>query len=351
MFILSAFLRDVLREGGSAADAAITALLCEGITCPQSTGIGGGFVMTLFTKSTGKVETLNAREMAPLRSFKDMFINTTAVTGIKSVAVPGEIKGYWELHQKYGKLQWKRLFKPAIELCRKGHVVSRYLGNILQKRIDVIRKSPSLSEIYIDPKTDNVYKIGEFVRRPKLAETLELIAEEGAATLYENGTLAQNLVKEIQSEGGIISYNDFLEYNVSWDAPISQTVVENRTLHTFALPGTGAMVVFIVNVLKNLIDEGPTVKSYHRIAETFKYAYGQRTQLGETVTGRQIEDIITKPEFAAEIRRMLNDAKTSNDFNHYYMNATQPRDHGTAHINILAPNGDAVSVTGSINNL
>lgn len=307
--------------------------------------------MTIFTKATGRVETLNAREIAPLLSFKDMFINTTVVTGIKSVAVPGELKGYWELHQKYGKLEWKRLFKPVIELCRKGHVVSRYLGNILRKHIDKIRQAPTLAEIYIDPVTNDVYRVGEYIRRPQLADTLELIANEGAATLYKNGTLAQTLVKEIQDDGGIINYDDFLSYNVSWDEPIIQDTVEDRTLYTYPLPGSGSLVVFIMNVLKNMIDEGPTVKSYHRIAETFKYAYGKRTQLGDTKKAKELSDIITMPDFAREARKLLDDKRTSNDSKDYFMTAMQPKDQGTAHINILAPNGDAISVTGSINGL
>lgn len=76
---------EILKKGGSAADAAIVALLCEGITCPESTGLGGGFVMTIFTKRTNSAETLIAREVAPFKATKDMFVNVTTITGGKSM--------------------------------------------------------------------------------------------------------------------------------------------------------------------------------------------------------------------------------------------------------------------------
>lgn len=271
-----------MKENGSVADAAIAALICEGVTCPQSTGLGGGFVLTIYTKSDGKAETLVARETAPLSAFENMFVNDSSVSGGKSIAVPGELKGYWELHKKYGKLPWARLFQPTIELCRKGHVVSDYLGNILKRRKELLLHSPTLAEIYIDPKTNDVYKVGDRVKRLKLAETLELIAKEGADTLYNNGTLAQRIVKDIRDVGGIITIEDLMKYEVRWEKPVVANLRDNKTLYSFSTPGSGAMITFIVNLLNGYLTDGLTVKSMHRIAEAFKYAYARRSELADT---------------------------------------------------------------------
>lgn len=202
--------------GGSVADVAVSTILCEGITCPQSSGLGGGFLLTIYIKATGTLETLNAREVAPKLATPTMYVNNTlgsSASGGLAVAVPGELKGLWELHQKYGKLPWERLIEPVIKLAREGHVVSPYLSNIFANAQARLLNEPSLREIYIDPLTNQTYKLGEKIKRLKLAETLEVIAREGADCLYSlNGTLTKDLVKEIKARNGIVTEEDFLDY-------------------------------------------------------------------------------------------------------------------------------------------
>lgn len=138
---------DVLERGGSAADAAVATMFCEGVTCPQSTGLGGGFVMTIYTKESRKVETLIARERAPGAASENMYQgmpeNASQVGGL-SIAVPGELAGLEALHKKYGKMEWKDLLQPTIKLCEEGHVMSNYLYNILASRTQTILANPSL---------------------------------------------------------------------------------------------------------------------------------------------------------------------------------------------------------------
>lgn len=235
----------------------------------------------MYSKSDGKAETLIARETAPLSAFESMFVNVSSVSGGKSIAVPGELKGYWELHKKYGKLPWARLFQPTIELCRKGHIVSNYLANILKRGRKTILSHPTLAEIYIDQLTKDIYKVGDRIKRLKLAETLELIAKEGADTLYNNGTLAQRLVKDIRDEGGNVTIEDLMNYEVRWEKPVVANLQNNKTLYSLSVPGSGPMITFVVNVLNGFLTEGPTVKSMHRIAEAFKYAYARRSELAD----------------------------------------------------------------------
>ncbi|XP_031627923.1 scoloptoxin SSD14-like isoform X2 [Contarinia nasturtii] len=343
----------ILKDGGSVADAAIVALLCEGVASPQSTGLGGGFVMTIFRKQENKVETLIARDVAPLAATEDMFVNTT-VTGGKAVAVPGELKGYWELHQKYGKLDWSVLFDPVIELCRKGHQVSPYLSRILESKKHVILASPTLSEVYIDPKTNDVYRKGEFVKRSKLADTLEIIKKEGVDAIYNNGSVGRTMVEDIQHNGGIVTIEDLKQYNVRWEEPISIGLKDNKTLHGITLPGSGALVAFIMNVLNDYLPQEESITSMQRITEALKFAYAERTKLGD---GHFVEDALkvvqnlTDSKFAAEIRQKIEDFKTYEDYKHYGASFSSKEDSGTAHINIIASNGDAISATGTINTL
>lgn len=336
------------------ADAAITALLCEGVTCPQSTGLSGGFVLSIFIKEANKVETLIARNVAPLAATADMYANDTAITGAKAIAVPGELKGYWELHVKYGKLPWARLFDPVIELCRNGHVVSPYLAGVLQKERSAIMKAPSLRAVYVDPKTGDVYKAGDYVKLENLANTLEIIQVEGVNSMYGGGTIQKRLLEDIKEVGGIITADDFLQYRARWEQPIATKLKSNKTIYSAPLPASGSMVAFIMNVLDGFLGNSEIVESFQRIAEAFKYAYGRRTELGDSqfvANASNVQQELGEAAFALEKRRLISDHTTHNDHGHYGANFASADDHGTVHINILAANGDAISATSTINTM
>lgn len=309
--------------------------------------------MTIFRKETNEVETLIARDVAPLAATEDMFVNRT-VTGGLATAVPGELKGYWELHKKYGKLKWSQLFDPVIQLCRKGHVVSRYLAGILNSKKNVVLASKTLSEVYINPKTNDVYQEGDLVKRTKLADTLEIIKNEGVGAIYNNGSVGRALVEDIQEAGGIVTIEDLMQYNVRWEKSVSVKLRDNKTLHTLSLPGSGALVTFILNVLNDYLPKEQSVISMQRIAEAMKFAYAQRTELGDgqfVQNALNVVQNLTDHDFAMEIRKQIEDFKTYQDYAHYGANFSSKNDHGTAHINIIAPNGDAISATGTINTL
>lgn len=273
---------DILERNGSAADAALAALFCEGVSCPQSMGLGGGFFLTIYTRATGVMETMMAREVAPLAATADMYVNASSVEGAASIAVPGELKGYWELHQRYGRLPWADLIRPTIELCRNGHIVTDYLGRILSTREAIIKSSPTLSEIYVNPATGTVWQIGDYIKRTKLAETLEIIAKEGVDTLYKSGgTILELLMQDLREMGSIITEEDFTGYQIRWQTADQSDVMDGRTMYTTQLPATGILVSYIMNILNGFVPD-KSVTSYHRIVEAFKYAYAKRTDLGDS---------------------------------------------------------------------
>lgn len=365
---------NILKQGGSAADAAISTMLCEGVTCPQSTGLGGGFLMTIYIKATGVVETLNAREVAPKRATQNMFVNNTkaALEGGLSIAVPGEvskkfiykftsfnsycvfilqIKGMWELHQKYGKLPWADLFTPVIDLCRKGHEVTVYLARILAFVETKILDQPSLREIFVDPKTNKTWVQGDKLKRLELANTMEVLAKEGADSVYKMGTIGKQLLQDIEDFGGIITAEDFADYKVTWEDPIESVMKNGEKLYTTPLPGSGPILAFIMNLLKDFELKNDAL-TWHRIVEAYKFGYAQRSNLGDP---KFVEDAaalvknLTSLTYADAIRKKIDDNRTSDDVNYYGAHFSSPDDHGTAHMCILAPNGDAVSVTGTVN--
>ena len=132
--------------------------------------------------------------------------------GAIATAIPSEIYGYWSLHHKYGKLPWKTLFQPTIDLCNNGYKVSKYLANVLRLHEERLRKEPTMMEIFLNPQTNELFQEGEIMYRPRLGETLRILAEEGPDAIYGGGRLGRMLVEDIQELGGIITEHDLQTY-------------------------------------------------------------------------------------------------------------------------------------------
>ncbi|RZB39538.1 G glu transpept domain containing protein, partial [Asbolus verrucosus] len=246
----------ILKKGGSAVDAAIASLFCEGVSLPHCAGLGGGFLMTIYIKESGTVETLNARETAPGLATEDMFDGDESLStkGGLAVAIPGELRGYWEAYKKYGgKVPWRDLVQPTIDLCKNGILVTEFLASVYSSQQNQLYKDPILRETFINPATNETYKLNEYVKRPRLAKTLELIAKQGADVLY-NGSLTKGFVADIKAKGGIITEEDINNYKVEWKEPIKIDMPFNQVLYTSPLPGSGVILGFIMNILNGFLN-------------------------------------------------------------------------------------------------
>lgn len=168
----------------------------------------------MYLKQQGIIRTLNARERAPINSTVDMFVanSTQSTRGGKAVAVPGDLKGIWELHQNYGSLKWKDLLQPVIDMCRNGHLVGPFLQEMLDSYESDVLGEPSLKEIFLNLATNKLYREGETMKRTKLAETLEVIANEGIDTMYGGGEIGKKFIADVQNFGGIMIERDLMDY-------------------------------------------------------------------------------------------------------------------------------------------
>ncbi|XP_046419011.1 glutathione hydrolase 1 proenzyme-like [Neodiprion fabricii] len=342
---------DILARNGSAIDAAIAALLCEGVACLHSMGLGGGFFMTIWDAATESAYYLDARETAPSLATQNMYggNSTLSMYGGLAVAVPGELLGYWEAHQKFGRLPWVELFNATIELCEEGSIVTDYLAAYLETKKEQILAEPTMAEILINPDTGSVWLAGDRIKRPKLAETLKIISEQGADVFY-NGTIGEQLAEEVQAFGGILQMDDLRNYSVIWKEP-TESMIGNYTMYSAPPPGSGVILTFIMNVLENLIPVDEEEIMWQRIVETYKWAYARRTELGDP-DFVDIADLVanfTSSDYADSIREMIKDDWTSLDPLFYGAVTSGTRESGTAHISVLAPDGSAVSVTSTIN--
>ena len=194
---------------------------------------------------------------------------------------------------------------------------------------------------------------------PKLANTLKIIAKEGADAFYSrNGTFTQKIVDELKSEGGIITIEDLINFKPKWGKPVESKLFTGDSLYNFPLPATGNIIAFILNILNgfNIQDQSIDYHNenklyYHRLIEAFKFAFAKRTKLGDEKSEGVLSTLeeLESLEIAEMIRLMIDDDKTFDDFAHYGTNTSNVVDHGTGHVSVLAQNGDAVALTSTIN--
>lgn len=347
--------RDILAEGGGAVDAAIASLFCNGLVNGQSMGLGGGFIMTLYIQ--GKPYSLIARETAPAAANPRMFVRDKQLsrTGGLAIGVPGELKGYHEAWKRFGKLPWKNLVEPTVKICHEGYHLSQHQYDALTFRPTVISEDPIFREMFINPETNDFYKPGSIIRPSKICDTLSTIMLEGGNAIH-NGSLTNLIVEDINALGGLVTKEDLNSYQADWVEPVSITLSKGEKVYSSPPPSSGPLLLYILSILDGFnmtlpSDVDSEILTAHRTIEAFKFAFARRTELGDPkfVNISELMQNLTSPRYAMETRLRINDSQTYNEPRHYGAVFYNQDDHGTAHISILSQDGDAVSVTSTIN--
>ncbi|CAH1233861.1 GGT1 [Branchiostoma lanceolatum] len=322
--------------------------------------------MTVYNKETGTAQVINARETAPSGASTDMFGTNTSTAqfgksgqcaaGGLAVAVPGQVRGYWEAHQRYGKLPWRDLFQPAIRMAEEGFCIGRPLENAINKNLKFINDPKNhLCDVLCD-ENNNVLGANMIMQRPQLAATLRAVADGGADAFY-TGKIARNLVKDIQDAGGIITEQDLRDYQVDISEPLKISLEGGLTLLSPQPPGGGAVLSLMLNIwdgyglnASSVDGVDNQVLTYHRMVEAFKFAFAKRTELGDRnfVNVQEMVKKMTSKSFADSLRLQISDTET-HDWRYYDPVYYVPEDGGTTHVSVLGPGNDAVSLSSTIN--
>ncbi|RXM98132.1 Gamma-glutamyltransferase 5 [Acipenser ruthenus] len=247
------------------------------------------------------VKIINARETVP-RNVKPDLLGECPKTfqlmpGSKWMGVPGEIRGYAEAHRLYGRLPWRILFQPAIKLARQGFPIPVTLGLYLKYISRSIRNS-SLCAVFCDDKGE-VLKEGQIVRYPKLADTLELIADHGPDAFYK-GPLVEAMVQDTKSQGGTLTAEDFENFKAKIQDPL-QVETGGYLLYMPPPPAGGAVLSFILKVMEGFGLTPDSLKganrtlTYHRIIETLKFGNGQKRN--PNMSAEEVSGTLTAEDF------------------------------------------------------
>jgi gamma-glutamyltranspeptidase/glutathione hydrolase len=272
---------DILKQGGTAIDAAIAANIALGLMEPTGNGIGGDLFAIVWDSKTQKLHGLNASGPAPRNITIDYFVKQ----GLKKippygplpVTVPGAVDGWVKLHEKFGKMDFKLLFEPTIEYAKSGFPVTETIAYYLDRSQKRFENYPNFNDVWT--KNGRMPQKGEIFKNPQLAKTLEVIASKGRAGFYE-GPIARTMADFIQSQGGFLTYEDLASFHSEWTPPVSSNY---RGYEVWELPpnGQGIAALQILNMLENydLKSLGLFSAEYiHLFTEAKKLAFADRAK-------------------------------------------------------------------------
>jgi gamma-glutamyltranspeptidase / glutathione hydrolase len=267
---------EVLRQGGSAVDAAIAANAVLGVEEPMMNGIGGDLFAIYFDAKSGKLYGLNSSGWAPkgltLEHMKSKGINEMPLRSIDAVTVPGAVAGWNALHGKFGKLPWKDLFRSAIFYADQGYAVPELVHEFWSGGPQIFANDPEGNRVYLP--NGQTPAVGQVFRNPDLAKTLRLISA-GGADAYYNGEIAHAILSTSQALGGTMSADDLAEFKPEWVEPIS-TTYRGWTVYELPPNGQGMAALEMLNIMETTpaSPEGPlSVAELHKKIEAMKLAY------------------------------------------------------------------------------
>ena len=306
---------DILKAGGSAVDAAIAANATLGLVEPTGCGIGGDLFAIVWDAEKGELTGLNASGRSPqsltLQHFRDLGIDSIPYLGPLTVSVPGAVDGWYELHERYGRLPMSDLLQPAIDYADEGFPVTAFIADLWQENVVSREKYPGIKEVYMPggaaPET------GDIFRNPNLANTYRLIAEGGRDAFYK-GEIADKIDAYMAEQGGFLTAADLAAHTSEWVAPMSTNY---RGYDIFELPpnGQGIVALQMLNILEgyDLRSMGFGTPEYlHTLIEAKKVAYEDRAKFYADPDFYNVPmDMLLSKEYAAKRRELISEDKAA----------------------------------------
>ena len=341
---------DVIRDGGTAVDAAVATAFALAVVHPTAGNIGGGGFI-VYRPAKGEPVAYDFREVAPAKASPTMFIKDGLYSAelhhnsYLSVGVPGTVAGLHLAWKEQGKLPWKRLAEPAIALARDGFMVSEGLARSLKSVQRTMQQYPASVAQFT--KAGVPYEAGDTLKQPELARTLERIAMQGPAGFYQ-GETALALEKEMLAHGGLITREDLKNYAAKRRVPVRGTYRGYDVISMPPISSGGVALIEMLNVLEgyDLASMGAgSAESVHVIAESMKRAYADRAHyVGDPDFNHDMPlTRLMSKDYAADLRKTINRdrASTSSPTSFAWPHESDE----TTHISVVDADRNAVSMT------
>ena len=306
---------DLLKQGGTAVDAAIAANALLGLVEPTGNGMGGDLFAIIWDAKTQRLYGLNASGRSPyaltLDYFKGQGLTKIPSYGPLPVSVPGCVDGWFEMHKRFGRLPMKTILDPTIRYAREGFPVTELIAYYWQRSVPVLGKYPGFLETFTT--NGRAPQKGEIFRNPRLASTLEKIVEGGRDAFYR-GEIARTIDAYMKRSGGFLSYRDLAEHKCEWVEPSSTNY---RGYEVWELPpnGQGIAALQMLNILEayNFKQMGfGSPEHLHYFVEAKKLVFEDRAKFYADPDFNRIpiRELISK-EYAAQRRKLINPTRAA----------------------------------------
>jgi len=346
---------DMLSQGGNAFDAAIAVSATLAVVEPYSSGIGGGGFYLLHQADKNRYTMLDAREKAPLRAHKNLYLDATgeviagaSINGALSAGIPGIPAALVHLAEKYGQLSLAQSLAPAISHARQGFSVDEYYRRMAGFRLSALQQNKSASDIFLEK--GELPRLGYKIVQTDLANTLELIAKLGNAGFYE-GELALKMVRDVRNNKGIWTIKDLATYNLKERSP-NVTIYKGMKLTAASLPSSGGLVLseILLMLAEVDIESMDETQRIHHIVEAMRRAYRDRAEyMGDPdFVEIPVDYLVSESYIHSLVKSIQRDRATPSSS---LRPVTQPTGAGTdtTHFSIIDKQGNKVSATLSIN--
>jgi len=346
---------EILRKGGNAIDAAIAVQFAMAVVYPRAGNLGGGGFMVI-RLANGDHDALDYREKAPLAATRNMYLDSSgnvipdlSRAGILAVGVPGTVAGMVAAHQKYGRLKFNELVKPAVQLAKIGFGVTQSEANRLN----------SFKEQFIQHNSTNIpfvkekWSAGDLLIQPELANVLARIMAKGKAGFYQ-GPTANSIVKVMEAKNGLITYDDLSQYQPAWRKTVSGFYRDHQII---SMPPASSGGVALLQMLK-MVENYPlskygihSVASMHLMAEAERRAFADRAEFLGDMDFYEVplDSLLNENYLKLRMKNFNEENATVSKSVHAGDFSIGKESYETTHTSVIDSEGNAVSVTTTLN--
>jgi len=354
----------ILNQGGNAFDAAVATAAVLAVVEPYSAGMGGGGFWLLHDAKQNKDIFVDAREKAPLKAHRDMYLDANgdiipklSIDGPMAAGIPGQAAAFAHLAEHYGNLPLSQSLSDAIRIANEGFTIDQHYQKLAGYRLGAMNKDATTRDIFL--QNGDIPKEGFIVKQPQLANTLTLLAAKGFDGFYQ-GEVAKQLVSDVNAAGGIWQLEDLSQYKVIEREPIkTQYTFQGKTfdITSAAPPSSGGIAIAQMFQMLEHLKQSQNIDwskldnedQTHLLSEVMRRAYFDRAHyLGDPDFVDVPQAKLLNPDYNAKLAGniMMDTATVSADMG----SQTQIYEgFHTTHLSVLDSDGNRVSATLSIN--
>ena len=344
-----------LEQGGNAIDAAIAAALTLGVVDSYNSGIGGG-LFALVHWADGRVEAIDAREMAPHKAHRDMYVRNGKVDtslsrhGALAVGIPGSVAAFEYMSHKGGKQPLAGIYQQAATIADNGFLLTPSYYQRLQRTSKHLARFPDASAIFLDAHAQP-WPVGHRLKQPELANTYRQLAAQGSDYFYR-GDFAKLAARWMKENGGMIGEMDFSEYQLRHRTPIKSEFAGHH-IYGFPPPSSGGVhVAEILNILQQLkFDNVNLGDRQHLMVEAMKLAFADRAHWLGDPDFVDVPSGLVDTRYAKRLAGKINPQHASQVSSHNTPDDAKQAlfDKHTTHISVADKAGNWVSMTTTLN--